>query len=561
MLPLLLAALMEPAVSAPMVLSAADRIPAAIVVLTPFGSATSLGTSRLVRDLGEVLLRRTDLRPLSSEQAGVDPAAFASCPAREQLTCWTRQAADSRLEQGAGPRYLFVVAARRIAPARDSLTITLIDPSITAPITEGPTADDIEDAYFRTTPRTRPIVVDRREGKRGTVLLDQIVVETFEDRWTKDGHWQPFGRILVSYSDCQNCEVLVDDRLAGISGNETFQIHGLRAGPHAIALRQNRQTILRCLVHVTANRLTTISASACQSDPDTAKTIWFRYGGVVATAAGIGLITYGALQAANAPRTVCLVPAGGNAAACDSLGAPGLGFGGEGAITDRPQDVNPSGVPTAGDRRRLTGCWRDLDGRQLALERLAHVGSVGGGRCRRCGGGGRWSRDRQGLMKPRRGSATPKVAALVAGLVIGCSSPKTIETIPADVAYVALIAIDGTRVIDASRLRTGDDAVTFFGPDGRDLAVVGYSTEPLTTWIRRFANGELPTERLRQAADCEASLPEPVWFARSLDGRGFTNAPADEAPPMTADWLDGRCDQLEAESVVCQCCLHSIGMC
>ncbi len=353
---LLIAAVVGHSAPASTTLSAADRTPAAVVVLTPFGSQSSVGTSRLIRAVGEILDRRTDLHAQSSEQSGIDAAALAACPARQQLTCWTRRLAAVRPAHRTPARYLFVLAVRRADAEHDRVAITMLDPSVADRLLDAITPDELETAIFQQTPRTSPIIVSSRRGSDLVDRLDQAFSQAFAAPLTAAGQWQPYGQATLS-STCDNCEVLVDGRLVGLSRAGPLRIEGLRGGSHTVNLRRGGQTVRRCEVQTSAGTHTDITDAMCPRRPSSTDNtdLWLRYGGMLTAAAGIAFLTYGAVQAADAPRALCLIPEGSDRSQCDSIGAPGIGFSSDGAITDRVNDVNPSGIPTAAIGAGLLG--------------------------------------------------------------------------------------------------------------------------------------------------------------------------------------------------------------
>ncbi len=147
----------------------------------------------------------------------------------------------------------------------------------------------------------------------------------------------------------------------------------------------------------------------------------------------------------------------------------------------------------------------------------------------------------------RRASILGAVCALGA---VACPGTESIDRIPDDVAFVALLAVEDDRIVDASTIRPADEAITFFAPDDRDLMLVGYAESPLSAWIEQYiGTTDLPADRLRPADDCGPALPAPVWLARSTDGAPFTDGSADDAPRLTADWLTDRCPELDADDV------------
>ena len=355
--PLLIAAAIGQTLVASTTLSAADRVPAVVVVLTPFGSGSAVGTSRYVRAMARVLARRTDLRGLSPEQAGIDLPALTSCPARRQLTCWTDVVRGAANAPRKPPRFLFSLAVRRVDANHDRVSLTMLDTTAAERLRTIGAEEQREDALFRQTRRSRPVRIARSNDRALLAALDAVVKEHFSTALQSAQHWAPFGAVYIE-STCNGCEVLVDDRIIGISRPGRLRIVGLRQGPHAVEFRTGDRVTRVCPTAAVPGRSITVPSSACTTAEDASssgKQLWLRYGGLASGIAGLALITYGIIQANDAPTAICVVPSGASAADCDELGAPGLSFNADPELTTRAADVNPSGLPTVALGAGLVG--------------------------------------------------------------------------------------------------------------------------------------------------------------------------------------------------------------
>ncbi|MEO1336742.1 MAG: hypothetical protein AAFV29_13930, partial [Myxococcota bacterium] len=231
MLPLLLSAAVSQ--TAPLTLTAAEPVPVVVIVLTPFGSGSAVGTSRFVQAMAEILKKHTDLRALSAEQAGLDLQALADCPARQQLTCWSQLASNAvRPGQTAMP-YVFGLAVRKIQDDLDRVSLTMLDAALSYVYRDVDSPEEREDVLFRATPRTPPIRIPSRPPEALKRALDRLVTESLAEPLQKAGHWKPFGAIEMS-SLCDRCEVMIDGRLVGISHRGRLRIEGLRSGAHTV---------------------------------------------------------------------------------------------------------------------------------------------------------------------------------------------------------------------------------------------------------------------------------------------------------------------------------------
>ncbi|MEM7678496.1 MAG: hypothetical protein AAF449_21100, partial [Myxococcota bacterium] len=319
---------------APLTLTAADPVPVVVIVLTPFGSESAVGTSRFVRATAEILKKHTDLRALSAEQAGLDLRALAECPARRQLTCW------SQLVNGEAARgqitfpYVFGLAVRRIRDGVDRVSITMLDAALADKYAGPSLAAEQEDLLFSTTPRTRPVRIPSAPDDALSDALEQLIVESLAQPLQKAGHWHPFGTVEMS-SGCDRCEVAVDGRLVGISTDGRMRIEGLRAGVHTIDFKGSNGALKRCSVFIEPYTMTEFDIGQCEggSEGDSKENNWIRYAGAAVGVTGAALLVYGAVQNSGSPAALCFVPAGGDSTTCGRLGAPGLGFDADAGLT------------------------------------------------------------------------------------------------------------------------------------------------------------------------------------------------------------------------------------
>ncbi len=359
--PLVLLAVASPLAAAPVELSAADRVPAVIVVLTPFGAGSAGGTSRFTDAMADVLQQRTDLRPLSAEQAGIDLAALKRCPIRQQLTCWSQVVRATR-ENGRAPvQLLFGLSVRRVDDATDRLTITMLDATLVDRLRGPITRDEIEQAIFTRSPRTPPVNTSIRDGPSVRDTIDALVTGHLAEALARLGRWSPFGAATLN-SSCDGCEVILDDRLVGIARFGRLRIMGVRAGEHRLQLRRNGVTMVRCRFSVVPPHSTVVRPSACVAvgTETPIERLVLRYGGLATGIAGAALVTVGIVQASTGPRAICVTPAEANGDGCAELGAPTLGFDSDPSLTDRRDRVNPSGVPTVALGAGLLGMGATL---------------------------------------------------------------------------------------------------------------------------------------------------------------------------------------------------------
>ncbi len=130
-----------------------------------------------------------------------------------------------------------------------------------------------------------------------------------------------------------------------------------------------------------------------------------------------------------------------------------------------------------------------------------------------------------------------------------CPETVSLPPVPPEVAYVAVVERSEGRVVDASVLRSTEDSVTFFGLLDRDLAVIGYGAEPISSWLEQWFAGSLPSGELVPVAGCMAELPPPIWMATNDGGPTFAQTDAAAAPRLTAPWLTDRCPAFVPDQV------------
>lgn len=139
--------------------------------------------------------------------------------------------------------------------------------------------------------------------------------------------------------------------------------------------------------------------------------------------------------------------------------------------------------------------------------------------------------------------------AFLTALMMGCAEDVEVTDISSDVAFVAIVELNDGQLVDASPLRRFDRGVSFFGSLDRDVAVIGYPEEPLSTWIANWFGGQVPTGNLTSADDCGPRLPRPNWWAPRGPAGEFSPLPLEDAPDLSAPWLVDRCPSFDADQV------------
>jgi hypothetical protein len=98
----------------------AERREAAMLILTPFGSSSHTGTSRIFSAASRAFEAVTDIRLVLASDAGVDVDRWMACPSDRRLTCWVRVAREARVS-------LLLVVTVAASIEGDRVAITMID--------------------------------------------------------------------------------------------------------------------------------------------------------------------------------------------------------------------------------------------------------------------------------------------------------------------------------------------------------------------------------------------------------------------------------------------------
>ena len=153
-------------------------------------------------------------------------------------------------------------------------------------------------------------------------------------------------------------------------------------------------------------------------------------------------------------------------------------------------------------------------------------------------------------------SASPRAVFVGLALLVmpGCPQNETLDAVPEDVAFIAVVTMRGDTVIETTPLQPADAAISAFASRDLTVSVIGYAAQPLSAWLDRAFDGatSAPTAAfrapLRPAVDCDPPLPAPVWLS-SNDGGTFSDRDPSTAPALTASWLEGQCPSVAATQI------------
>ena len=143
-----------------------------------------------------------------------------------------------------------------------------------------------------------------------------------------------------------------------------------------------------------------------------------------------------------------------------------------------------------------------------------------------------------------------RLGGLALAAAVACAQDAAPIELPADVAFVAVVRLNGGEVVEATPLQRADQPITFFSDSDGTLAIVGYPASPLTEWLEQWFDDVLPTVPLEATGSvCRPTLPDPVFLSVRPPGSSFESTSAHEAPALTPPWLVDRCPEFDADQV------------
>ncbi len=321
------------------------RVPTVLVMLTPPGRTLSVPYSTLLESASAAIEWRTDLEVLRPERVNVDPGRLARCGARQRMTCWARVVADAHGRNDQPVQYAWLVVGQPVSPGQDRLYTLMLDIEAvrriyrTAPRTDADWRERVEDWIFRSTPQSRPIVVDSSEPGQVDAYFDKVVRETLRDPLVEKGRWWPSGRLLIEGTEA-GLTVEIDRNEVTTTTDDVTEIGPLRAGLREVVIRGPDDHEVREVVQVPVGGQAKLDWFGPPKETPASRTIT-RWGGLGLLAAGVVVTGIGFAQAQDV-EGVCIVREG--EPDCPGLGAPTLGFDPGQAPTTNPDDINPPGL-------------------------------------------------------------------------------------------------------------------------------------------------------------------------------------------------------------------------
>ncbi len=318
-------------------LTAGERTPAALMIVTPRNVPLGVSTAVVLEGMTRAIEAKTSLEVSSLEQAGVDEVALRRCSFEERFGC------TSRIVRASFPtaRFLFVADVHPGKPAR--LGLTMIDLEEATQITSGGgSRAEQEDRLFsasRSTPLS-PVRL-RREALRAHAadLLDG----TFREKLT--GFSGALASIEIEVFGPGSTVVALDGRTVGAIETTSATLRDVRPGAREITLTREDTPPFTQRVTVAIGTPARVVMPAPPEVPVLRNAA--LYAGLAVVAAGIGVGIYGAAATNDDTQATCLMRAG--ASGCPSVGALGFGYTAPGPPTTDPSAVDggPEFLPLA----------------------------------------------------------------------------------------------------------------------------------------------------------------------------------------------------------------------
>jgi hypothetical protein len=228
-MPLFLLALMAAYAADENTLTAAEKKPIGVLLITPTGNVASTSSSELIRIVGGLLDAHTDLVP-----ALIDPVSVASC--RGRIACF----ATSSSVDTAGARHLLVLSNFTGKNAPDRLSVLLIDVEAAKRIIADmprEAEDDLElDARLgdgAVLARPKWVVLANADETRA--YLRKVFEEELKQSFEATGHWEPYGTIALELEE-PGFAIELDGRALGVTKAAPAKIAGVLPGKRTLRL-------------------------------------------------------------------------------------------------------------------------------------------------------------------------------------------------------------------------------------------------------------------------------------------------------------------------------------
>ncbi|MEQ8278126.1 MAG: hypothetical protein RMA76_28755 [Deltaproteobacteria bacterium] len=318
-------------------LTAGERTPAALMIVTPRNVPLGVSTALVLEGMTTAIETKTSLEISSLEQAGVDEIALRRCSFEERFGC------TSRTVRASFPtaRFLFVADVHPGQPAR--LGLTMIDLEEATRITSGGgSRAEQEDRLFSASKST-PLSPVRLERDALRAHAADVLDATFRDKLT--GFWGALASIEIEVFGPGSTVVALDGRTVGAIEATTATLRDVRPGAREITLTRDDAPAFTQRVTVVLGTPARVVMPAPPEVPVLRNAA--LYAGLAVAAAAVGVGIYGAAATSDDTQATCLMRAG--ALGCPSVGALGFGYTAPVAPTTDPSAVDggPEFLPLA----------------------------------------------------------------------------------------------------------------------------------------------------------------------------------------------------------------------
>ncbi|MEQ9502229.1 MAG: hypothetical protein RIT81_35490 [Deltaproteobacteria bacterium] len=323
------------------VVSVADRVPAAMYLVSPPDVTSKAPSAAVYAAAADALVERTGLEVWSMERAGVAPGAIDRCPVESRLSCWTKTMRQAPV------RYFWALAVQPLPDGRDRLITFFVDVEASLEVYrrwldggDPSWRDKAEAEIFSSSVVGAPQSLDTSDAAALEAYFVATVEETLRAKLEADGQWRPYGTVEVAVP-AEGFDLVVDDAVVGPVPRGRVTVTGVLPGSHRIEGRAGK--------FVSAHEVDVEREGTAQVvflPPPIAqhplRTATLVGGGVVA-ATGVAFGVWSLVRANDDVDFSC-VSRSGSSTDCAVRGGLTLGYDAGAAPTTIASDVNPSGV-------------------------------------------------------------------------------------------------------------------------------------------------------------------------------------------------------------------------
>lgn len=223
-----------------------ERHALAMLVVRAGASKSAPGTD-LFRAADEALSERTGLTIETPEDAGIDAAVLAACPADELLACYARAVPST--SQHSRLQHLLVVTLFERSDGKTNLSSLMIDLAAARRAMESIFGGDedakqrLEDAIFERTARAKERVVDLKDAAAVSAYFRGLAEQDLRAMIEASGEYEPFGELELDGVPAA-LELAVDDSVIGRTAGKAIIIREVRPRKLRIELSDPQRRFL-----------------------------------------------------------------------------------------------------------------------------------------------------------------------------------------------------------------------------------------------------------------------------------------------------------------------------